>query len=373
MNIHKGLENIVADQTAISFVDGKNGCMYYRGYNIEELVEYSNFEECAFLIWHGKLPTPSEYEKFMLEFKEGVEFPEYIQKLLLIIPRYANNMDVLRTAISYASHFDSTIYDNTPHSLLRKAYKLANLFNTIIPNWYRIKRGEEYVLPDKQLSYSQNFLYQLSNTREISPLINKVLEIALILHLDHGFNASTFSARVSVSTCSDIYSAIASAIGTLKGNLHGGAGEQVIKMLFEIREPDNAKKFLDECFAKKIRIPGFGHRVYKIQDPRAKILKNYAIQLGQNHPEKSFIEIAEIVEKIMVEEKKIYPNVDFYSSIVYYYMGIRPELFTPVFALGRIVGWTAHIIEQLSNNKLIRPLENYIGPSNLHYIPIDKR
>ncbi len=373
MVIYKGLKNVVVDQSSISHTDGKRGHLCYRGYDINDLVEHSNFEEVSFLIWHGRLPTRSEYEKYVAEFKAEIGLPDYIQKLLLIIPRYANSMEVLRTTISYASHFDGTVFDNTPSSLIKKSYRLANLINTIIPNWYRIKRGEEYVLPDKDLSYAHNFLYQLSKNKEIPSQILKIFDSALVLHIDHGFNASTFSARQTISTSSDIYSAVVSAIGTLKGTLHGGAGEQVIKMLFEIKEVSNTKKFLHESFAKKVKIPGFGHRVYKTYDPRAKIMKDYAIQLSHNHPEKNFLDIAQVIEKTMIEEKNLYPNVDFYSSLVYYYIGLRPELFTSIFALARIAGWTAHIIEQLSNNKIIRPLEDYVGPPHQKYIPIEQR
>ncbi len=376
MVVYKGLEDVVVAESRICLVDGKLGRLVYRGYDITDLAANSNFEETAYLVWHGRLPKKDEYMKFISEFRESVEFPEYLQKFLSSVPRYANNMDVLRSAISYASHFDSTASDNTPSSLIKKSYRLANLFNSIIPNWYNIKRGEEYTQPDKNLSYTHNFLYQLTGKRDISQDFLKAFDVALILHIDHSFNASTFAARQTVSTLSDIYSAVVSAIGTLKGPLHGGANEQVIKMIFEIKEPENAPAYLKTAFENKKKLPGFGHRVYKTYDPRAKILKEYAMKLGQNHPDKKFLEIAKIVEETMIAEKaekKIFPNVDFYSALVYHFMGIRSELFTPIFALARIVGWTAHIIEQLSDNKLIRPLDDYVGPTNLNYIPIEQR
>lgn len=376
MVIYKGLEDVVVAESRICFIDGKLGRLLYRGYDIADLAANSTFEETAYLLWHEKLPTKSEYNRFINEFKESIEFPDYLQKFLSSVPRYANNMDVLRSAISYASHFDSTLQDNTPSSLIKKSYRLANLFNTIIPNWYRIKRGEEYVMPDKELSFTHNFLYQLSGSKNVSSDFIKALDVALILHMDHSFNASTFAARQTVSTLSDIYSAVVSAIGTLKGPLHGGANEQVIKMLFEIKEPENTRNYLKSAFERKQKIPGFGHRVYKAYDPRAKILKEYATKLGQNHPDKKLLEIAKIIEETMIAEKaekKIFPNVDFYSALVYHFMNIRAELFTPIFALSRIVGWTTHIIEQLSDNKLIRPLDEYVGPTDLKYIPIENR
>lgn len=376
MVVYKGLEDVVVAESKICLVDGKLGRLVYRGYDVTDLSANSNFEETAYLLWHGRMPKKDEYVQFISEFKESIEFPDYLQNFLLSVPRYANNMDVLRSAISYASHFDSTLSDNTPASLIKKSYRLANLFNAIIPNWYRIKRGEEYIMPDRNLSYTHNFLYQLSGNKDISKDFLKAFDVSLILHIDHSLNASTFAGRQTVSTLSDIYSAVVSAIGTLKGPLHGGANEQVIKMIFEIKEPENARKYLQTAFENKRKLPGFGHRVYKAYDPRAKVLKEYAIKLGQNHPDKRFLEIANIAEETMIAEKaekKIYPNVDFYSAFVYHFMGIRPELFTPIFALSRIVGWTAHVIEQLSDNKLIRPLDDYVGPTDLKYVPIDQR
>jgi citrate synthase len=371
--IYKGLQDVVVAESKICFIDGKLGRLVYRGYSITDIVTQSNFEEIAYLVWHGSLPNKNQFNEFLTNFKESVEFPDYLQKFLLTVPRYANAMDVLRSAISYASHFDSTIHDSSPHSLIKKSYRITNLFNSIIPNWYRVKRGEEYILPDKNLTFSHNFLYQLFGKKEIPQEHIKALDVALILHIDHGFNASTFSARVTSSTLSDIYSAVVSAIGTLKGPLHGGANEQVMKMLTEIGEPSNAEKYLRNAFDKKQKIPGFGHRVYKTYDPRAMILKEFATKLGANHPDKKYLDIIDILVKIMTTEKNLYPNVDLYSGLVYHYIGIKQELFTPIFALARIVGWTAHIMEQLADNKIIRPLEDYVGPQDLKYIPIEKR
>jgi citrate synthase len=297
--------------------------------------------------------------------------------ILRLFPRAATPMEVLRTAVSSLGHYDPDSGNTAHDASLRKAMRLTARLGSIVTAHERLRQGQEPVKPKPGESIAWNFLYTLTG-KEPEALFVKILDLCLILHADHEWNASTFAARVTAATMSDMYSSVTSAIGTLKGPLHGGANEAVMRVLLEVGDPDKAKDWVKDALAKKVKIPGFGHRVYKTEDPRATVLRKYAEQLGKHTGQTKWYEISKVIDTEMLEYtqregKKIYPNVDFYSASVYYTMGIPVQLFTPIFAMSRISGWTAHILEQWENNRLIRPRAEYTGPLRLPYVPIDQR
>jgi citrate synthase len=372
-----GLEDVVAGTTSICFLDGVAGRLLYRGYDVRELAEYSSFQEVAYLIWYEHLPSQKEFAEYLERFRGSIELPEQTSMILRLFPRAATPMEVLRTAISSLGHYDPDSGNTTREACLRKAIRLTCRIGSIIAAHERLRQGLEPIHPVPGQSIAYNFLYSLTGVPP-DPLFEKIFDVCLILHADHELNASTFAARITAATMSDMYSSVTAAIGTLKGPLHGGANEQVMRMLHEIGDTANAEKWVRHALDRKVKIPGFGHRVYRTEDPRAGILRKYSHKLSEYLNEPKWYAMSQIVEQVMLEYaqregKKIYPNVDFYSASVYHYLGMPTQLFTPIFAMSRMAGWTAHILEQWANNRLIRPRAEYVGPEYQTYVPIQKR
>ncbi len=367
-----GLEGIVAAESRISDVNGDEGKLIYAGYDIHDLAEHSTFEEVVYLLWHGELPSRTALEELKHQLGNETGLPTPIQVLISSIPKSANPMDMLRTVVSALSFYDPDLDDMSPEANLRKAIRLTAKFPTIVTTFQRVRNGLQPVEPRKDLSIAGNFLFTLRG-QEPDEISTRTMDVALILHADHELNASTFAARVTAATLSDMYSAIVSAIGTLKGPLHGGANEGVIKNLLEIGSVDNIEPWLKKALAEKKKIMGFGHRVYHTEDPRATHLREMSRQLGERTGEKKWYEMSRKMEEVMMRDKHLNPNVDFYSASTYYALGIPTDLFTPIFACSRISGWTAHVLEQYKNNRLIRPRAEYVGPRGLKYVPIEER
>jgi citrate synthase len=369
----KGLEGIIASKTAISYIDGQNGRLFYQGIEINELAAHSTFEETVYLLWHGRLPTRAELADLDRELKSHRSIPDEVVALMRLLPKNASPMEVLRTTASALSAFSANSSDTSHESLVAHASCLTSSLPSLVAAWARVREGKEIVQPRDDLSHAANFLYML-NGEAPNERAARVLDIALILHADHGLNASTFAARVTASTLSDMYSSITSAIGALKGPLHGGANEQVMRMLAEIKTVDQAKPWLDAALAQKKKIMGFGHRVYRADDPRALILRTIAKDVGEANNDPTWFEISAEIERLMDERKANLPiNVDFYSASTYHVLGIPTDEFTPIFAISRVAGWTAHVIEQIANNRIMRPDSLYTGPMDVPYTPIDQR
>ena len=372
--LSKGLRNVVLDKTESSFIDGEAGILLYRGYNIHDLAEQSTFEEVCYLLLHGTLPARWDLEAFSGSLKRQRALPPEALEVIRLV-KTAHPMDALRTTVSAVAAFDPDTTDDTPEANIRKSERLIAQFPTIVCAHERIRRGEEPVEPRDDLGHAANFLYMLTG-RDPDREASEAMDMDFILHAEHGANASAFAARVTASTMSDIYSAVTSAIGTLKGPLHGGAAEAVMKMALEIGEPGRVHDYVSARQKDRDnRIMGFGHRVYKAEDPRARHMREKSRQLGEKAGQEKWYEILQAVEKEMARYQRhgIYVNVDFYAGSVYYLLGIPEDLFVPIFAIGRIPGWCAEIIEQYANNMLIRPLLKYVGPMDLKYIPIDQR
>lgn len=367
-----GLEGIVAAQTGISYIDGQNGRLFYRGIDINELAEKSTFEETTALLWYGKLPTKEQLARFSRKIAANRVIPNEIIAILMDLPKRNTPMGALRTAVSASAGYDPNEGDNSLEANVNKSIRLTASMPTIVAAWERIRNGLWPVMPSTELSHAANFLYMLTG-KEPSPEAARALDIALILHADHGLNASTFAARITASTLSNLHSAITSAIGTLKGPLHGGANEQVMRMLIEIGTMDRVDQYMQGAFASKKKIMGFGHRVYKADDPRALWLQKLAKEFGTASGHAIWYEMSERIREIVQRGKTLPVNVDFYSASLYYTMGIPIDLFTPVFAISRVSGWTAHVYEQYSDNRLIRPESEYIGPMNVPYTPVEER
>lgn len=367
-----GLEDIIACSSNICFIDGQQGRLLYRGYDVTELAELSTFEEVAYLLWYGRLPGKIEFDVFLAGFTGSIELPVETTMILRMFPKVATPMEVLRTAVSSLGHWDPDSGNTLLDACLRKAQRLTERIPLLVAAHQRLRNGFEPVKPISGKSIAYNFLYTLKGI-EPDPAFVHAFDVALILHADHELNASTFAARVTAATMSDMYSSVTSAIGALKGPLHGGANEQVKLLLDEIGEPERAESWVLDALANKVKIPGFGHRVYRTEDPRAAALKRYAKELCERAGDMRFFDISIEIERVMRANTKVYPNVDFYSATVYHMMGMPTELFTPIFACSRIVGWTAHILEQWSNNRLIRPRADYLGPCDLHLTPIETR
>ncbi len=368
----QGLADIIACNSAICFIDGKEGRLIYRGYDALDLARNSTFEEVAYLLWYGRLPGLTEFQAFLDGFTGGMLLPVETTMILRMFPRAATSMEVLRTAVSSLGHWDPDSGNTRLDASLRKAQRLTERIPLIIAAHQRLKDGQEPITPIPNHGIAYNFLYTLQG-KEPDPDIVRALDVALILHADHELNASTFAARVTAATMSDIYSAMTSAIGALKGPLHGGANADVMEMFEAIGAPEQAESWILNRLAAKGKIPGFGHRVYKCEDPRVSIMREYAEKITRKAGDTRFYEIAQVVEKTMLVNSKVFPNVDFYSGTLYRAMGIPTDLFTPIFAMSRAVGWTAHILEQWRNNRLIRPSAHYVGPSLQHYTPIETR
>ncbi len=368
----KGLEGVIVADSSICFIDGQKGILSYHGYSIDDLAEYSSFEEVIYLLWNGRLPNETELAEFNKLLAEERELPKPVLDLVTSAPPKSHPMDVLRTAISALALYDPETEDSSREANLRKAARLVAKTPTIIAAFNRARNELPVVEPMKEKSLAQNFLYMLAG-QEMMPVLNRVLDVCLTLHADHDLNASTFSARVTVSTLSDVYAAVTSAIGTLKGPLHGGANTRVMQMLIEIAELEKVDDYIHELLEKKGRVMGVGHRVYKTMDPRAIILKKYSKWMSEHGCGPLWYSMLTRIEELMREEKGMDPNVDFYSASVYYCMGIPLDLYTAIFAMSRMAGWTAHILEQLSDNRLIRPISNYKGPVGEKYIAIEMR
>jgi len=370
----KGLEGVVATTSSICYIDGDQGVLAYRGINVRELADNSTFEETCYLLWFGKLPTRDELNSLRDRLAQERQLDPGIVSLLRTAPNTALPMDVLRTAVSALSFYDPENKKNDHDANLNKAIRLTSQIAMIVAAYDRIRKGQLVVEPDRTLSHAGNFLLQLNGVKP-SPTAERALDIALILHADHELNASTFAARVTAATLSDMHSAITSAIGCLKGPLHGGANEAVFQILAAIdRAGADPVEHIKGMLAQKKKIPGFGHRVYHTEDPRATHLRKMSQDLGRASGQGKWFDMSEKIEKFIKAEKKLNANVDFYSASTYHTLGIAVDLFTPVFAVSRISGWTAHVIEQLDDNRLIRPRADYMGPAYpQRYIPMERR
>jgi citrate synthase len=370
----KGLEGIVAANSGICWIDGEAGILSYRGIDIHELASYSNFEETSYLLWNGRLPTADELKGFSRSLAEARLLDGKIIDLLRSFPKTATPMEVLRTTVSALSLYDADELDNTHDANVRKAFRLTAQVAMIVALYDRIRKGKPLVEADRTLTHAGNFLWMLTGEKP-SETATRTLDIALILHADHELNASTFAARVIAATLSDIHSAVTGAIGALKGPLHGGANEAVMRMLFAIDKAGaDPVEFVKQMLAEKKKISGFGHRVYKTEDPRATHLRRMSEQLSKDSGVTKWFDWSRRIELYINAEKHLNANVDFYSASTYTTLGIDVDLFTPIFAVSRIAGWSAHVIEQLDDNRLIRPRAEYIGPAYPSpYVPLVQR
>ncbi|WP_338470479.1 citrate synthase [Niallia sp. XMNu-256] len=371
MTVTRGLEGVVAATSSVSSII--NDTLTYVGYNIDDLTENASFEEVIYLLWHRKLPTAPQLDQLKQQLSSSAQLPHEVLDGFKTYPiDRVHPMAALRTAVSQLALYDSEADKMDPEANYHKAIRLQAQIPTIVAAFARIRKGLEPVPPREELSFAANFLYMLSG-KEPDPIAIEAMDKALILHADHELNASTFTARVCVATLSDIYSGITAAIGALKGPLHGGANEAVMKMLMEIGTPNNVETYIREKLIKKEKIMGFGHRVYKNGDPRAKHLKEMSLKLTTLTGQPQYYDMSIKIEKIVTGEKKLPPNVDFYSASVYHSLGIDHDLFTPIFAISRVSGWLAHILEQYENNRLIRPRAEYTGPGMQEYVSIERR
>jgi len=370
----KGLEGIVATNSSICYIDGDRGVLAYRGIDIHELADHSNFEETCYLLWFGKLPTRQQLTDLREQLAAERQLDPGVITLIRNAPKHALPMDVLRTAVSALSFYDPEERSNDHKANVNKAIRLTSQIAMIVAAYDRIRKGHPVVDPDRSLAHAANFLLMLNGAKP-SPTAERALDIALILHADHELNASTFAARVTAATLSDMHSAITSAIGALKGPLHGGANEAVFLMLKAIDAAGvDPVEHVKSMLAQKKKISGFGHRVYHTEDPRATHLRAMSRDLGKSSGQPKWFEMSSKIEEFVKSEKKLNANVDFYSASTYHTLGIDVDLFTPIFAVSRISGWAAHVIEQLDDNRLIRPRAEYLGPEYPnHYVPIEQR
>jgi citrate synthase len=372
MDPQPGLRDAVVGNTRLSSIDGDAGRLRYCGFDIGDLAKRSNFEETAYLLWHQALPTVDQLQVLRAELASRRYLPDPLLVTLRSIPSGAVPMDVLRTMVSAAAFSDPSIKDMSREGTLEKAMRLTALFPTILATYRRIEQGLEPILPRPDLCASADFLHMLFAT-EPDPFAARVLDAALVLHADHGMNASTFSAIVTAATLSDLYSAITSAVGTLKGPLHGGANEGVIDDLHEIGDIENVERWVDAKLARHEKIMGFGHAVYRAYDPRAAELKAIAKEAGAKAGTTKWFDMTQRLEQAVWDRRGLFPNVDLYSATVYHTLGIPTRYFTTVFAMSRVVGWCAHVMEQYADNLLIRPRDNYVGAGGRPYVPIERR
>ncbi len=371
MSTTRGLEGVVATTSSVSSII--DGVLTYHGFDIDDLADNASFEEVIFLLWNGRLPKEEELQQLTEDLANYAEVPQGVIDQMKMYPiDQVHPMAALRTAISFLGLYDAEADDQSEEANKRKALKLQAQIQTIVTAFSRIREGKEPVAPRKDLGFAANFLYMLTG-EEPDAIAVDAFNKALVLHADHELNASTFTARVCVATLSDMYSGITAAIGALKGPLHGGANERVMAMLMEIENVDNVEPYIMNALNNKVKIMGFGHRVYKDGDPRAKHLKEMSKQLTAITGEEKWYEMSVKINEIVTREKGLLPNVDFYSASVYHSLGIKHDLFTPIFAISRMSGWIAHILEQYSNNRLIRPRAEYVGPDKQVYVPIEQR
>lgn len=370
--IKAGLDDVVAGGNPLCFIDGQKGELVYCGYNIHDLAVHSTFEEVLHLLWHQRLPTQGELRELTVELEENSDIPQEIMEFLHKVSPRLSAMGMLRTFVSMLAHFDPEAGDRSRSANENKALRIVARIPTLIAAFDRLRKGNSVVPPKKGQNLATRFLHQLMGKDPV-PEAAKAMDVALVLHAEHDFNASTFAARVCASTLSDIYSSVTAAIATLKGPLHGGANEEVIKMLRQIGHVSRVKEFIEAELADRKRIFGFGHRVYKTMDPRAIHLMEMSEKLGRATGRLRWFELSVEIQQVMKELKSLDPNVDFYSASLYETLGIPSDLFTAIFAMSRASGWTAHILDQYKNNRLIRPRSQYTGPRNLQYVPIEKR
>ena len=367
-----GLRGVAAASSSISDVNGEKGELIYQGYNIHDLARHSTFEEVIFLLWNKRLPTAAELAQLEQSLRAAYAVPAELIALMKQFPREADPMDVLRSAISTLEFYDPHARDTSRETSIQTAVRLTAQFPTIVAASDRIRRGLEPVAPQGSLNIAANFLYMLRGEKP-SEHDARVFDVCLILHADHELNASTFTARVVAGTLADMYACVTAAIGALSGPLHGGANTAVMKTLLEIGSVDNVEPYVKQALAEKRKMMGFGHAVYKTEDPRATHLRQFSKEMGEANGDSKWHEMSRKVEEVMMREKGLYPNVDFYSASAYYSMGIPLDLYTPIFAVSRISGWTGHILEQYADNKLIRPRAEYVGGRDLTYVPIAER
>jgi len=370
--IHQGLDGVVVDTTRISKVLPEINSLVYRGYPVQELAERCSFEEVAWLIWHGELPNASELKSFQTDERSRRDLSPAVLDVIRKCPRSAHPMDVLRTAVSFLGTEDHAPEKTDGAANLNRALDLLAKIPTMMGAFYRLRKGKEFIAPRGDLNIAENF-FHVCFGKVPAPEVVRAFEVSLVLYAEHGFNASTFSARVVASSLTDIFSAVTAGIASLKGQLHGGANEAVMRMLLEIGEPARAHDWLLDALGEKRVVMGFGHRVYKKGDSRVPTMKKYARQMAAITGHENWLEISDILEKTMIEQKGIYPNVDFVTGPMYYMMGIDIDTFTPIFVMARITGITAHILEQLANNRLIRPLSKYTGPGEQRVVPLAQR
>lgn len=367
-----GLEGVIGGITRISEIDSDHSSLVYRGINVHELAEHGSFEETVYLLLYGELPTRAELDSFNGTLARERDIPDAVYETLRLLPKNTNGMDMVRAGYAVLAPFDPDYTAATHVDNVNKAVRIVAKAATIVANGYRLQRGQPIIKPDPSLRTAANFLYMLTGQKP-DAYTEKVMDASLTLYAEHGFNASTFACRVTVATLSDIYSGVISGIGTLKGSLHGGANEEAMKMLQKIGTPDKADEWIHHALANKEKVMGFGHREYKKGDSRAFYMTRVAKEIGRLKGNTNWGEIADILEDVMLKEKGLYPNVDFPSAYAYYLLGIPIELYTPIFVIARTSGWCAHAIEQLDNNRLIRPKAIYEGETNVPYIPIDER
>lgn len=368
----EGLRGVVAAQSAIGDVNGEEGILIYQGYNIHDLAEHSSFEEVVFLLWNGRLPKADELEELKQRLRRNYEVPSAVIDLMKQFPKTADPMDVLRTAVSALDFYDENGHGTDRDHAVKAAVRITGQIGTIAAAWDRIRNGKEVVAPDTNLSIAENFLYMLRGERAEADE-EHMFDVCLILHADHELNASTFTTRVVSGTLAGMYGAVTAGIAALAGPLHGGANTNVMKMLIGIGDLDKVDAWVENALAEKKKIMGIGHAVYKTEDPRATWLRKYSKHMAEKKGEFKWFDMSQRIEQLMHEKKGMYPNVDFYSASTYYLMGIALDMYTPIFAVSRISGWTGHILEQYSHNKLIRPRAEYIGARDLVYVPIGER
>ena len=370
-----GLEDVVAATSAICYLDGDRGVLAYYGYDIHDLARGASFEEVCYLLWHGRLPNRAELGDLQSQLAAARPLSEPVLRLMKQLPS-SDGMDALRTLTSILGHFDPEASDNSAQANYRKAVRLTAQLASLVATYGRLQAGNGPIQPDPALGHAANFLYMLTGKRP-DALSIRAFDVALVLHADHELNASTFAGRVAAATLTDLHSAIVGAIGALKGPLHGGANADVMRLLIEIGQdasPEKVDEAIRSRLARKVKIPGFGHRVYRTEDPRATHLRRMSEELGKRAGNTRWFEMSRRIEQLVTGEKKLYPNVDFYSASTYYTLGIPIDLFTPIFAVSRISGWTAHCLEQYSNNRLIRPRTDYIGPQYpQRFLSLDQR
>ncbi len=374
-----GLQGVVAAQSEICFIDGEAGRLVSRGYDINDLVDHATFEETAYLLWDGKLPNRKQLDELKRQLSESAKLPAHVMTLLRALPPTTQPMDALRTAASALAATDPDLTSNEPDANRRKAVRLTAQFPTIVTAFHRLRNGQQPVDPDPSASVAANFLFMMTGKKPHETLV-RVLDAALILHAEHGMNASTFAARVTAATLADMHASVTSAVAALKGPLHGGANQDVMELLLECGDADTAERTVKDMLSRKEKVPGFGHRVYRTFDPRAHFLRKMSKQLGEAAGNTKWYEMSERLIPILKNHitssgnaANLNPNVDFFSASAYYTMGIPLDLFTPIFAIARVTGWTAHVMEQHKNNRIIRPTDDYVGPFGRKVEPIERR